>query len=254
MAFRTNKVPAIEERTVSGSSVSFNSALALPLKACKVSFSATQSGSGTPTPSNPRSIVGVSSLDVVVNGSTISEALGDTYYGGVLDVLTGVLTITSVKVVLRGSMFGAWVSSIKCIRAAVSSFTDAWLAQEGGSGLLFSHGRVVSRNEVSSYNNCVIIGDMTGGNQGVMLLKLNSEITDLASGQAYIEAQYEADTPLEVAYLLNTPQTIQLTPTQIETLIGNNTIFADTGDIDLTYKDLDIAKRGNFREVFRLPS
>lgn len=59
---------------------------------------------------------------------------------------------------------------------------------------------------------------------------------------------------LQVAYKLTTPFDIQLTPTQIETLIGNNTIFADTGDIDLTFKDLDIAKRGNFREVFKLPS
>lgn len=50
------------------------------------------------------------------------------------------------------------------------------------------------------------------------------------------------------------PFDIQLTPTQIETLIGNNTIFADTGDVDLVFKDLDIAKRGNFREVFKLPS
>ena len=53
---------------------------------------------------------------------------------------------------------------------------------------------------------------------------------------------------------LLTPFDIQLTPQQIETLIGNNTIFADTGDVDLTFNDLDIAKRGSFREVFKLPS
>ena len=56
-----------------------------------------------------------------------------------------------------------------------------------------------------------------------------------------------------LAYKIAEPFDIQLTPTQIETLIGNNTIFADTGDVDLTFKDLDIAKRGNFREVFKLP-
>ena len=51
-----------------------------------------------------------------------------------------------------------------------------------------------------------------------------------------------------------TPIETDIGSTPIETLIGNNTIFADTGDVDLTYKDLDIAKRGNFREVFKLPS
>lgn len=63
-----------------------------------------------------------------------------------------------------------------------------------------------------------------------------------------------AVTGKKLMFELAEPFDIQLTPTQIETLIGNNTIFADTGNIDLTYKDLDIAKRGNFREVFRLPS
>ena len=45
-----------------------------------------------------------------------------------------------------------------------------------------------------------------------------------------------------------------LIPTQIEILIGNNSFASDSGSIDLTYKDLDIAKRGNFREVFKLPN
>lgn len=66
-----------------------------------------------------------------------------------------------------------------------------------------------------------------------------------------IHAKYDGH---KICYGIATPFDIQLTPTQIKTLIGNNTIFTDTGDIDLTYKDLDIAKRGNFREVFKLPS
>ena len=65
---------------------------------------------------------------------------------------------------------------------------------------------------------------------------------------------YVNSNPITFIYKLAEPFDIQLTPTQIETLIGDNNIFADTGDIDLTYKDLDIAKIGNFREVFRLPS
>lgn len=43
-------------------------------------------------------------------------------------------------------------------------------------------------------------------------------------------------------------------------MVGKNTFMCPvckaqiTGDVDLTYKDLDIAKRGSFREVFKLPS
>ena len=58
---------------------------------------------------------------------------------------------------------------------------------------------------------------------------------------------------MQIVYELATPFDIQLTPTQIETLIGNNTIFADTGDVDITYKDCDLAKRGDFRQVFKIP-
>ena len=76
------------------------------------------------------------------------------------------------------------------------------------------------------------------------------EITDISTLKTYL-----SEHNLVVKYPLATPFDIQLTPTQIETIAGKtNTIFADTGDIDLTYKDLDIAKRGNFREVFKLPS
>ena len=59
---------------------------------------------------------------------------------------------------------------------------------------------------------------------------------------------------LQIVYDMAEPIEIQILPTPINTFIGNNTIFCDTGDVDLTFKDLDIAKRGNFREVFKLPS
>jgi hypothetical protein len=36
-------------------------------------------------------------------------------------------------------------------------------------------------------------------------------------------------------YELATPRTIQLTPTEIKTILGVNNIFADTGDIDVVY-------------------
>ena len=38
-------------------------------------------------------------------------------------------------------------------------------------------------------------------------------------------------TGAEVVYKLATPQTIQLTPTQVRTLLGNNNVFADCGEV-----------------------
>lgn len=42
-------------------------------------------------------------------------------------------------------------------------------------------------------------------------------------------------TGAQVVYELATPQTYQLTPTEVATLLGDNTIWADTGDVTVTY-------------------
>ena len=40
---------------------------------------------------------------------------------------------------------------------------------------------------------------------------------------------------VQLAYKLATPQTYQLTPTEVTALLGDNTIWADTGDVTVTY-------------------
>ena len=43
-------------------------------------------------------------------------------------------------------------------------------------------------------------------------------------------------TGAQVVYELATPQTYQLTPTEVTTLLGDNTIWADTGDTTAEYR------------------
>lgn len=45
----------------------------------------------------------------------------------------------------------------------------------------------------------------------------------------------------EVVYKLATPITVQLTPTEVKTLLGTNNVWADSGDVEVTYK-ADIQK------------
>ena len=40
---------------------------------------------------------------------------------------------------------------------------------------------------------------------------------------------------VDFVYELATPIEIQLTPTEVRTLLGNNNIFADTGNIEVKY-------------------
>ena len=58
----------------------------------------------------------------------------------------------------------------------------------------------------------------------------------LASGDSAGIRAYLGDHPLEIVYRLNTPATYQLTPQQIETLLGNNTVFVDCGSVSVTYQ------------------
>lgn len=62
MAFRTNKTPVLQTKSASGSVATFNTALAMPLVSCNIAVTATQSGSGTPSPDNVRPISGYLSL------------------------------------------------------------------------------------------------------------------------------------------------------------------------------------------------
>ena len=41
---------------------------------------------------------------------------------------------------------------------------------------------------------------------------------------------------VQFVYELKTPFTVQLTPSQMQTLLGENHIFADTGDVNATYR------------------
>ena len=45
-----------------------------------------------------------------------------------------------------------------------------------------------------------------------------------------------SETPLQVVYKLATPQTYQLSPTEVTLLLGDNNVWADTGDSTVTYR------------------
>ena len=67
--------------TASGSVANFNTQLSLPLIETRFGVSATQEA-GTPSPTNPKIISGVSSISANINGNTSVIQLGNTYYGG----------------------------------------------------------------------------------------------------------------------------------------------------------------------------
>ncbi len=59
---------------------------------------------------------------------------------------------------------------------------------------------------------------------------------DVSTWTAYLAAQKTAGTPVQVAAYLKEPTTVQFTAQQLNTLLGQNNIWASTGDTTVTYR------------------
>lgn len=177
--------------------------------------------------SNICPISGHSSVTVTVSdgetSTTKTTALGQTVYGGQLNVLTGELTIDRVYLKLTSDLFTAFNNTLK------AGFTDGnYLGQH-----------IMACNALApSYSYSTVTDTISVRTQDGRIIAVPSwasECTDLAS----FKTAYANQTELEVVHTI-TPQTVQLTPREVNSLLGQNNISADTGDITVVYvRDLN---------------
>ena len=163
-------------------------------------------------------------------GQTVTIDLDGTRYGGTLNLLTGELTVTKVmetydgtnKVansVAQSSLSGNWYAILQDLEYATSNTT--------GSNL----GHVITNYLVEGETPTAI------GKFSITVTKrVISVIPDQTIQTKSAYDAYLAEHPLQVCYPLATPLTVQLTPEQLSTLLGTNNIWADTGDVSVTYR------------------
>lgn len=168
------------------------------------------------------------------DGQTYTTALGRTVYGGTLDVVSGVLTVDRAMVTLNGG--------------------ETWTASNGTATACM---RVQTRRDVGfkpNASNTSLVGDISSAfvevtpNQtwdGTIGFSVSTDATNpyfhfCQTGQKNMSVEawktYLASNPIQVVGLLATPQTYQLTPQQIQTLVGRNNVWSEDGDVDVTYK------------------
>ena len=215
------------------------------LESCLVAFSPIQSGSGDPSPSNVRPITGHSSVEVKVLDENdvvkqdVTVPLGNTYYSGTLDVVSGVLTVDKTvlnitkdtNITYASSQF--YVTNSCELVKKYSYTTDDIICDKLPT---VEHRSNITNNAlgITGYRD----GEGTYPNQNWIYFGTgDSSITTVAQMKTWLESN-----PLTVCYKLSTPQTIQLTPQQINTLIGENHL-----DIPLTGQTLTSAV---YRELF----
>lgn len=170
-----------------------------------------------------------------VNNITLPNSAG-TVYGGELDVSTGVLTVDRVKITYDGSSSQSWTASANVTGYGFYSPVHSLIRLSDYRGSI-----ICDRLETKkAYNEAeyltaqnVITGYMgdaaTYPGQNWIYAKANG-LTTAADFKAWLSSN-----PIDVVYKLATPQTYQLTPAKINTLLGNNSIFADTGNVDVKY-------------------
>lgn len=225
--------PSLSFPTLTGSIVTFNSQYALPLKSHTVDID---------------SVSGVNALNIMAtgknlwgNGITLSNStISGTYIG------YGMKYKSNIRMVLFDK------DTSQDIRGIFLGFTGTGTDASGGIQWIISNGTIFSEGNIFSETYKYI--SIYPGTQATLdkifarfyvLTVIDSgdysdyvpyvgEYTKINIGQTVNEGEYNARTGvLEVTQ--PSVQTIQLPPCPIDTLEGENNIWADTGDTTLSY-------------------
>ena len=196
----------------------------------EVAITATQSGSGTPSPSNPRTINGFSACNLSVNGTTETIPFGQTVYGGRLNVGSGVLTVTH-----------GYTTINDCIASRTTSYVNpvfygsiTGLKPITANVICEDFNAISGKPSASSFSNAsnnydFAINSANTGSSIQVFLRCD-EYSDVTSLKNAVGSSL-------VIYELASETVIQLDSNEVASIVGNNNIYADTGDIiDLKYQ------------------
>lgn len=225
----------------SGAVANFETNVVASIRSLRVNMQPIQAGSGDPSPENLRPISGRDSVTVWREASydpsadpALTIPLGQTVYGGTVDVIAGKLTVNWAKIVLNGTQ---------------QIFRENWKPQANSVGWIYPYNltrNVVGTGAVMQNIKCDTLPSMPFNS----LQSINGPGIALASNQTYgITVMYPdpslttastinaflAEHPIDVVYELAEPFDIDLTPASLSTLSGDNTVWSDADSVTLEY-------------------
>ena len=158
---------------------------------------------------------------------TVTIDLNGTRYGGTLNVLTGTMTVDRASVTYDGTESGwTWYGTESWRQASITLPNPA--KYEGTSTLAWMCSSLtpcVNKNRFEKMGNYASV--IYSGASSAFSAPNCETLADFKAwvGQNGIQFVYELAAPL----------TVQLTPQQVNSLLGENHIWADTGDVTVTY-------------------
>ncbi len=168
------------------------------------------------------------------------ETEAGTVYGGTLDVTTGLLTVDRAMVTCDGTnnWIQRWVAYTPCVFTLDNVFAlppqlvDITIPIIGCAGISNQYDWHPYDQDYEGKLSMWHIKepDQNPGcafsiNQANRIFVKDNRFNSVDAFKDYL-----TEYPLQVCYELATPQTYQLTPTEVTLLLGDNNIWADTGD------------------------
>ena len=162
------------------------------------------------------------------SGEDTQIALGQTVYGGQLNVLTGELTIDR-QIVDLGSL--TWT------RTDNSIIDVGYWFHTNVAGKMATGETINSNYRTAPYKSVTTLVEREGSAVDKVAVEAGGEVGYRIIDSSYTDATAfkTAMNGVQMCYFLATPQTVQLTPQEVNSLLGQNNISADTGDIDIVY-------------------
>lgn len=178
-----------------------------------------------------RNVTKGQSYDITTH--TISFASAGTVYGGRLDVTSGVLTVDRAIKTFDGSE--NWKASSNPDRYYVdyddTTFPYKWAADVTAISNAYKYYGIASSSSFLSDEEFMLwapVGFPTNTLREIIFY--NSSVGSLANFKTYL-----GNNNVQVVFDLNDPITYQLTPTEVKSLLKNNNVWADTGDVTVEY-------------------
>lgn len=153
-----------------------------------------------------------------------------TIYGGTLDVTNGVLTVDRGYVDLGDLNWTYLTSGSGLAPYFYAGITSLGVKYEGNFGtvvypVLCSIYKTVNRNLSVFIDNTLCMDGAVAEQTVTQVQVKDSRYTSASDFKTAMNG-------IQIVYELATPQTYQLTPTEVKSLLGVNNIFADCGDVE----------------------
>ena len=161
-------------------------------------------------------------------GSTTNVSLEQTVYGGQAEIIGGELTLTKVAVDL-GTLSWGYNASLGLFNVESPANSPAVNDSANMRAICEQYDNQTGVPLASMPDGSFIMNSSRFSSTRKVIAIKDSRYTDPTAFKTAVSG-------VKLVYNLATPQTYTLTGQEVETLLGENNVWADSGDVEITYR------------------